>query len=424
MRRFAYLAAGLLALPYLVVISLMHVGNRSRLIWGPVPIINHKYWSEAMKKAGWDSLTLMDGHFAINERSDFDVYFDDLMPGWVPKPIRRAVAPYRACAFAIRNARVLHIPFSGGPLGSTPFWRVEAHLLKLAGIRTVVVPHGGDSYRYSTVEDASLRHALLASYPHQARREGEISARVFYWSKYADAVIVGFGIDGIPRWDVTINNMIAIDVDAWKPRSTYSLNDGVNGPVRVFHSANHRGYKGTEFIVRAVEALRSKGLDVLLELAEGLTNREVRTRLQQCDVAVEQLLYTGYALAGIEAMACGLPVIANLEDESRTALFRRYAFLNQCPILSAGPETIEKQLELLITNPDLREQLGKAGRQYVDRFHSYKTAQYLFGSIYRVILDGENIDLHNLFNPITSDFVSRQDPIGHPLVLNQFVKDE
>ena len=38
-------------------------------------------------------------------------------------------------------------------------------------------------------------------------------------------------------------------------------------------------------------------------------------------------------------MASGLPVLANLDHEAYTTVFRRYAFLNECPILSSSPET-------------------------------------------------------------------------------------
>ena len=44
---------------------------------------------------------------------------------------------------------MLHIPFTGGPLGRTRFWRLEAPLLRRAGIKTVVIPYGGDYYLYS-----------------------------------------------------------------------------------------------------------------------------------------------------------------------------------------------------------------------------------------------------------------------------------
>ena len=80
-------------------------------------------------------------------------------------------------------------------------------------------------------------------------------------------------------------------------------------------------------------------------------------------------------------------------------------FFGECPIVSAQPELLLDRLRLLVTSPDLRRRLGEAGRRYVERYHSEETTQYLFGSIYRKVLDGEDIDLMNLFHPLRSRFV-------------------
>ena len=72
-------------------------------------------------------------------------------------------------------------------------------------------------------------------------------------------------------------------------------------------------------------------------------------------------------------MATGLPVLANLENKNYVNLFRRYSFLNEYPILSTSPETLKENLKLLITNPELRKELGELGRKYVEKYHSYNT---------------------------------------------------
>src|SRR5687768_5725990 len=107
------------------------LGMRSRregtrvLIWGPTPVINNKYWSQAMKEAGWDSKTLMSFYSWINRREDFDLYFEDLIPRYVTSPRwRNHLAPVVALLYIIRHAAVFHPSFLGGPLGQTPLWRL------------------------------------------------------------------------------------------------------------------------------------------------------------------------------------------------------------------------------------------------------------------------------------------------------------
>jgi glycosyltransferase involved in cell wall biosynthesis len=404
------LEAGLALLAGAVGLTLAAVAKpqRRELVWTPVPLVYNLYWSNAMRKAGWASTTLMSHRYELFEGTDFDRYIPDL----VPPPLRRwshVIEPYAGLLYVIRNASVVHIPFTGGPLGGTRFWRFEAPLLRRAGIKTVVIPYGGDYYMYSRIVDPVFRNGLLISYPAAGRQEASVAKRVEHWSREADVVIVGARVDGLPRWDVPAGNCLSVDTGRWPAKTAYSDADGRSGPVRVMHAPNHRGVKGTEFLVAAVEELRAEGLDVKLELIEGRPNEEVRELMREVDVFADQFVITGYGLAGVEAMASGLPVLCNLEDDSVMRLYRLYSFFGQCPIVSTAPETIADRLRPLVTQPVLRRQLGEAGRRYVERFHSEATTQYLFGSIYRKLLDGEDVDLINLFHPLRSAYMTEID---------------
>ena len=181
------------------------------------------------------------------------------------------------------------------------------------------------------------------------------------------------------------------------------------------HAPNHRGVKGTEFLIEAVEELREEGLKVDLNLLERIPNDQVMETLRSADILVEQLIAGGYALSGIEGMASGVAVLCNLDHPERIVIFRRYSFAQECPILSTTPETIKQSLQILVTNPSLRRELGLAGRQYAEKYHSYETARHLFGSIYAKIVDGKDIDLMNLFHPLKAEFNRRRPRVSHPL---------
>ena len=369
-----------------------------------------------MSEACWQSKTLMHDFYSINKKDDYDLYFDDVTPRWLsPKILRASLTPYFAFAYIVRHASVVHLPFSGGALGTTPVWHWEAALLRWADVRVVAMTYGADAYLYSQVQDSSLRNALLVSYPLAGKQESQIAERVKYWTHNADIVLCGFMIDGISRWDVPINNMVSVSMDEWNAKTRYSFNDGTNGIVKILHAPNHRGYKGTEFLIQAIEELKAKNLQIELVLLERVTNEEVKQMMQDVDILVEQLIVTAYGLNAIEGMASGLPVLSNLEQENYTRIFRRYAFLNECPIVSTAPETIARNLEALVRNPELRRQLGEAGREYAEKYHSYETAQYLFGSIYEKILNGKDVDLMNLFHPLKSEYNKRRPFVSHPL---------
>lgn len=411
-------------LPLLVIVHWAQKNRLKRkLIWGPVPIINNKYWSAAMKQAGWDSITLMETYYKTYRRSDFDLYYEDLVSGIKPQSLARMLAPLLAHLYIARHAGVMHIPLSGGPLGNTPIWKLEAFLYGLAGVRTVALPFGGDAYLYSRISDLTVRHALLLSYPEAGRRENRVEKRVRYWIRHADIVVVGFTPDGIGRWDVTPGNKLCIDIDAWMAKAEYSQSDGKSGKVRVLHAPNHRGVKGTEFLLQAVDVLREEGLSIELLVVEGKQNEEVRALMQQVDILADQFLLQGYGLAAIEGMASGLPVMSNLQSEAYTRLFRRHSFLDECPILAVSPETLIRDLRSLVQKPALRRALGQAGRAYVEKYHSFAASQHLFGAIYAKLLDGKEVDLMNLFHPLKSAYNQATPKIAHPLIENRLPSD-
>jgi hypothetical protein len=400
-----------------ILAALFIPARRRKLVWGTVPIISNRYWSLAMREAGWDSVTLMDGHYAINAKADFDLYFDDLLPTWLRGTrLATLLTPAAAFMWMVRNARVVHLSFIGGPLGHTSWWRFEAGLLRRKGIKTIVMPYGGDAHLYSRIIDTSLRLALQMSYPAEARRERNITDRVDYWTQQADAMITGTMIDGLGRTDVVNVQPCCIDTQAWAAKTTYSQHDGRSGPVRVLHTPNHRGFKGTEFLVRSVDELQREGLLVELTLLERVPNEVVRQTMPQMDILAEQFIASIYGLSGIEGMASGLPILVNLESEPHTRPFRRYSYLDECPAVSTSPETITSNLRRLVTDPSLRETLGRAGRQYAEKYHSFQTAQYMFGAIYRKILDGDDVDLMRLFHPLFSPYLAATPLIVHPLI--------
>ena len=398
-----------------------------RLVWGPTPIISNKYWSGALSRAGWQSTTLMYPPPSISKKEDFDLYVLELVP-WplinrlpgLDRRVKQLLNPYICFVYALLKFDVFHHPMRGGYLMLTPLWRLEAPLLKLAGKKTIIIPFGGDFYMYSRVADTSLRHALLLSYPELARTERQTERRVRYWERRADAVVPGFmGADGLARWDALPFAPWSIDTSEWRPRRSYSNNDGTNGPVRVLHTPNHRGFKGTEFLVRAVEGLRAEGLKVELLLAEGVPNAEVRRLMaEEADILAEQFVATAYAMSGIEGMASGLPVMANLGNEAYTRPFRRWSYLEECPVLSTSPETLKGNLRALVVDPALREELGRAGRSYVEKYHSEGAARALFGELYKKVWHGDaSADPMGLFHPLKAGSYNRRSArVEHPLV--------
>jgi len=422
LKRFIYIIISIMAISALILISLFNKNKKRKVIFGTTPILNNKYWSHTLKDIGIESETLMSNYYSvIDKKEDYDRYFDDLIPKILRrKYLNEAVYLFFIWFYVIRNAKIFVMPFHG-VVYKKYFWKAELLLFKLNHIKTIVIPYGSDAYMYSKIKNASMQNALLISYPNAAKHEQLIAKKVFFWSKYADVVLTGFMcVDGMPRWDIPIFQLNHIDLKEWKQKEHYSINNGKNGTVNIIHSPNHRGVKGTEYLIEAIDELKKEGLSIELTLLEKVQNSKVRELMQEVDILAEQFIIPGHGLSAVEGMASGLPVLANLEEEAYTKVFKRYSFLNECPILSTSPETLKDNLRLLVTNPELRRELGELGREYAEKYHSYEMAQHMFTHIFRK-LAGEDIDLMNLYHPLKSEYV-KNNYIETPLINNKYTQ--
>ena len=338
-------------------------GARPRLIWGPVPIVSLRYWSEAMRRAGYQSMTCVTGTYAINERKDFDVYRDEFSGN---SALSARLCDYRFFAWTLRRGDVFIRFFDGGFLRWTPLQWCEAPLLRLAGKELIVSPYGSDIAVAG--ELGKLEEPLFADYP-SLREQSPVTRRwVEHSSRWATLRVRHHQPGYLPRYDATLPNHFAIDFDEFGEEPSYSEADGGDEPVTVLHAPNHRHIKGSKHFIRAVEELREEGLAVELQLIQRRPNSEVRAMLAGADIAADQLLSPGYAMFSIEAMAAGRPVLNNIRTLPADLLATEV--LEACPAVDTDPARVKDELRSLVQDPDRRREIGLAGREFVRRFHS------------------------------------------------------
>lgn len=413
----------LVALPVLAAFAIFAMRRKkSDLVWGAEALINYKYWSRALdspQRRAYSLIEQMSGK--LFSRTDFDMAYEDLAPNWISDAwLWQFFQHYAAAVYIFRHAAVYHCSFSGGPLRATRLRWLEAQLYALANVKTIVVPFGGDFWRYSKILDSAMRHAMLINYATLGRVENEVNRRVEYWTYAADIVVGTIATDGLGRWDTLTTNPITIDVEAWPRRESWSDARGDDAPVTIVHAPNHRGIKGTEFFLAALDALREKGLAFKLVLLEGVPNTEVLQQLRSADICLEQCATgMGYGLFAIESMACGAPVVGCLEDPYRLNLHRQYSYLNECPVVSSDVDHLEATLERLIRDPQLRMTLGAAGRAFVEKYHGDNAARYFFGLIHRKLLEQPDLDIMSPFHPVLSPFVIGKPRIPLPMKRNR-----
>lgn len=346
-------------------------GRLPDVLWGPAPILNNRYATRAERLYGYRSDSLVYLVYRINQRDDFDVRLDRArrlpVVGWL--------VPYGAFLWA--GVRYDHFGFffDGGLLGG-PGLALELPLLRLAGKGTIVYPYGGDARVVSATRERGPWHAYSdIAVGEEDRDERDVRRRLALFGRWAD-VVLGCAdlVEDLPRLDGVL--LYPFDATNWPP--VPEVDDGV---VTVVHAPNHRHYKGTRFLEAAIEQLRAEGVPVELVVVEGLTNDEAREVFSRADIVADQFLLGAYALFAIEAMALGKPVLCFLNDR-----FRPYhPEWDECPIVSADPDTLEDELRKLALDPARRRELGGRGPEYVRRHHSLEAVGAVLDGFHRRI---------------------------------------
>lgn len=347
---------------------------------------------------GYEAKTFVYGIYSIHTREDFDYYLNDFihisfLGAFLKRMLLLVIGRYYVLAWLLPRFDVFHCFFDGGFLVGTPLQFVEIQLLHLAAKKVIVMPYGGDVAVPTRTHSLTWRQGLMMHYPHLGVHEKKVLKWIEYFSKYADFVVTClFHSETMPRWDLLTIHYYPIDTETWTPSDYGSSANGMDGLVTVVHAPNHRGLKGTEFLIRACRELQAEGYHVDLRLLERLPNTEVKRIMAKSDIVAEQFIH-GYALTAMEAMSLAKPVLSNLSDDYYYQVHRLYNGLDECPIVNTPIGQIKENLRVLITDPQLRTRLGELSRQYVVKYHSYETVGRMWDAVYRKVWYGEDIDL-------------------------------
>ena len=186
----------------------------------------------------------------------------------------------------------------------------------------------------------------------------------------ADAEIVG-SYDAI-RW-VPHAHVIPPGLDL---REFTPVPPSDNPRPLVVHAPSSREKKGTAEVIAALQ-----GLDVDLDIVEGVPHEEARARYARADIVVDQLKAGWHGVFALESMALGKPVVTYLKPDvvERSA----EGFGIRIPIVPTTAETLARDIEPLVAQPALRKELGAQSRAYVEQVHDIDRVADRLLDVYR-----------------------------------------
>jgi glycosyltransferase involved in cell wall biosynthesis len=138
---------------------------------------------------------------------------------------------------------------------------------------------------------------------------------------------------------------------------------------RIAHAPSNRLVKGTEYLIAAVENLKSEGLDIELMLIEGKHREDALLEYGKCDVLVDQLVIGWYGGLAVEAMFLGKPVMAYINEEDLSLV--PVELSEDLPIITTTVSSIEDDLrKMSLLSRSSLEQLGRRSRSFAEEWHS------------------------------------------------------
>jgi glycosyltransferase involved in cell wall biosynthesis len=163
--------------------------------------------------------------------------------------------------------------------------------------------------------------------------------------------------------------------DRYAPRYPEAMSDR---PVRIAHAPNHRGFKGTHYLIEAVEQLSREGHRIELNLIEKIPNRQALEIYRSADIVFDQCLIGFHGYFALEALALGKPVIVYIRHPHLYLLAPV-----ECPFINARSDQLLVTLrELVLDRPRLRS-LGIRGREYIEKYFSLRAFANRLERVYR-----------------------------------------
>jgi len=316
---------------------------------------------------GVDSSTLVYETYFLSDTFDYN------FSRWFATPIVRLTFPYAIFLWACWKFQRFHFFCDTGLLprfGTRRFSLYELRAYHLTKKQVFFYTYGAD-VRTTLKTKALGKYNCCLECPEPGRAcicdDESGDTNILAISRYATAVFsIGDLIEYTPGsrndlffWPLDLE---AEEGEKYRPRYPSELSES---PIRIVHAANHRHFKGTHYLIDAVDRLRTEGLQIELELVEGIPNREALELYRAADIVFDQCLIGFHGYVAIEAMALGKPLIAYIRKPEKYLLDDE-----KCPIINCKPDQIGLVLRELTESRKRLHELGIAGRRYVEEYFS------------------------------------------------------
>jgi glycosyltransferase involved in cell wall biosynthesis len=193
-----------------------------------------------------------------------------------------------------------------------------------------------------------------------------------------------------------------LDTKVWNPDTLIPTNYLLpfsENTVKIYHSVgnfegrsdvSNKNIKCTHIYLDLIDRYKKEGLPVEMIFFHGLPNKVIRFYQAQADIVVDMLTFGFFGANIREAMMLGKPTVCYLRPEWLKMMREEIPeYVDELPIISATPETIDEVLRELISNKAKREEIGKRSRAFVVKWHSSEKAAQYFDRFLQLVMKGD-----------------------------------
>jgi MMP alpha-(1->4)-mannosyltransferase len=137
---------------------------------------------------------------------------------------------------------------------------------------------------------------------------------------------------------------------------------------------------------RVDQAITRLGLSGAVRCVSGISDAELGRLYGEAEVAVVPSLYEGFSLPAVEAMACGVPVVATTGGALPEVVGRHGETALLVP--PDDPGALAGAIARLLGDAELRARLGAAGRQRVLQHFTWEVTARGTAECYEALLSG------------------------------------
>jgi len=349
-----------------------------RTLWASTPILTLPILAECDRLLGLRSSSLVFNTYYITRSFDINlILFEGAIrltrSGRALRSFRRVVL-----AWALLKFDVFHYFYDRGLMLSDGRYGINPEELQLlfdSGKRLYTYAYGADVRsqeitlrlgepnicqecpqpgRYCICKTEDLNSAL-------ERLEGRVTAQI----AMGDMVAYVPGCRNMHYWPLHLKKFKA-EPPVYRPGDT----------LRVAHAPNHGHFKGTRFLMEAIEKLRREGLPIELVSVQGVPNEKVLELFGTSHLVADQFIAGFHGYTALEAMALARPVLCFLRNDDMMI------DPATCPIINVKPELVYDLLKQCLEGGVDLEGLGRRGRQYIDRYYSVEAVSARLGRLY------------------------------------------